>query len=448
MEQTAPLLPNNAYDLVRAQLENFFSSSEYACLSPEQRADHLATLFCGPQPVSSKKPERPDVGVEGSSIRVLVTGCFDLMHAGHYNALRQARAVFENEDPDRSVTLVAGVHSDEAIEKQKGALPVMNDEERCKIVAACKWVDEVEGGLAYSVPVSLLDRLKCNVIVHGDDLPVKKDGGVGLFDEVRDAGRLRIVRRTEGVSTTVLLGRLVSLCRDHHFRDNYTDALGVTRASELAKRHSPPSTPMAASDSSLAFLLPTMSRMVQFYGPRSEGRGRMQQDSVVVYVPGEWDLFHVGHLEFLKEARKHGDFLLVGLYNDEMIHRKKGRNFPLQTLHERALNLLSCRYVDDIVLAAPWQASEEFLRHASVKVVVTGSNNPYKEEDSSLPLQDPFAVVRKLGMLQVVASTCDLTMDHIAERILSRAQEYVHRQQSCEANEAVIRATSGKVPEI
>lgn len=60
-------------------------------------------------------------------------GCFDIMHSGHYNAIRQAKALTD--------ILVVGVHSDEEIRKHKGP-PVMNDEERLATVRACKWVDE------------------------------------------------------------------------------------------------------------------------------------------------------------------------------------------------------------------------------------------------------------------------------------------------------------------
>merc|ERR1712060_912012 len=50
--------------------------------------------------------------------------------------------------------------------------------------------------------------------VHGDDLPKVRDGK-GLFDELIDAGRLRIVKRTEGTSTTLLIGRLMSMSKEH-----------------------------------------------------------------------------------------------------------------------------------------------------------------------------------------------------------------------------------------
>ena len=62
-------------------------------------------------------------------IRIWCDGCFDMMHHGHSNALRQAKA--------QGDVLVVGVHSDEEIRKHKGP-PVMNELERYEAVEACK----------------------------------------------------------------------------------------------------------------------------------------------------------------------------------------------------------------------------------------------------------------------------------------------------------------------
>ena len=50
-----------------------------------------------------------------------------------------------------------------------------------------------------------------------------------------------------------------------------------------------------------------------------------------VYAPGEWDLFHHGHVRFLRRARELGDVLLLGCYADSTINAKRGANYPLQT---------------------------------------------------------------------------------------------------------------------
>lgn len=49
----------------------------------------------------------------------------------------------------------------------------------------------------------------------------------------------------------------------------------------------------------------------------SEGRTPGPNDAVV-YVCGAFDLFHIGHLSFLEEARKLGDYLIVGIHSDQV----------------------------------------------------------------------------------------------------------------------------------
>jgi cytidyltransferase-like protein len=68
---------------------------------------------------------------------VYVDGCFDLMHYGHANALRQARAVGDQ--------LVVGLIPDSEILRCKGP-PILDERERRALVESVKWVDEVITG--------------------------------------------------------------------------------------------------------------------------------------------------------------------------------------------------------------------------------------------------------------------------------------------------------------
>jgi len=48
-----------------------------------------------------------------------------------------------------------------------------------------------------------------------------------------------------------------------------------------------------------------------------------------------------------------GDFLLVGIHDDATVNARLGHNFPILNLHERTLSVLSCRYVDEVIIGAP-----------------------------------------------------------------------------------------------
>ena len=60
-------------------------------------------------------------------------------------------------------------------------------------------------------------------------------------------------------------------------------------------------------------------------------------------MAGAFDLFHVGHLEFLEKAKQMGDYLIVGLHTDPVVNQYKGSNYPIMNLHERTLSVLACK---------------------------------------------------------------------------------------------------------
>jgi len=55
----------------------------------------------------------------------------------------------------------------------------------------------------------------------------------------------------------------------------------------------------------------------------------------VVFTNGCFDLLHAGHIRLFREARKHGDILVVGVNSDASVRRLKGPNRPVFPLRER-----------------------------------------------------------------------------------------------------------------
>jgi len=75
-------------------------------------------------------------------------------------------------------------------------------------------------------------------------------------------------------------------------------------------------------------------------------RLQKSQGKKVVFTNGVFDLLHLGHVTYLKEARKQGDLLVVGLNSDASVKRIKGPLKPLLPLEERAEMLLALDCVD------------------------------------------------------------------------------------------------------
>ncbi|ORX50844.1 Nucleotidylyl transferase [Hesseltinella vesiculosa] len=340
---------------------------------------------------------------EKKPVRIWVDGCFDLFHSGHANALRQARAMGDY--------LIVGVHSDAEIEKNKGPT-VMKEHERYAAVAGCKWVDQVVEDAPYFTTVEMLHEYNVDFCVHGDDITTMADG-TDCYQAVKDAGLYKECKRSAWISTTELVGRMLLMTRDHHnnSRRNSTDDLERFSASRApAKR------------TTVSQFLPTSKKLVQF----SDGREPKPNDRVV-YVDGTFDLFHPGHVEFLKRAKSLGDFLIVGIHDDPTVNAIKGSNLPLMNLHERALSVLACRYVDEVILGAPYSVTEQVLDNNEYKVHVVASSNTDIHPD--LDGSDPYTLPKERGIYQVVDNpSSTLTTQAIFDRIIENRKGYEERQ--------------------
>jgi len=70
----------------------------------------------------------------------------------------------------------------------------------------------------------------------------------------------------------------------------------------------------------------------------------------VVLANGCFDLFHVGHIRYLRESAGQGDILVVALNSDASVRSLKGAGRPLLPQRERAEVLASFEFVDYITI--------------------------------------------------------------------------------------------------
>lgn len=79
-----------------------------------------------------------------------------------------------------------------------------------------------------------------------------------------------------------------------------------------------------------------------------------------VLVGGCFDLLHFGHTEFLRQAKAHGDYLIVALESDENVKKLKGENRPIHSQEKRKKMLEALSDVDEVISLPPLSTDEEY----------------------------------------------------------------------------------------
>lgn len=360
------------------------------------------------------------------TVRIFMDGAFDLMHYGHMNAFRRGRSL--------GTHLVVGVNSDRSIKACKGP-PVCSDEERMTMVEGCKFVDEVVPNCPYIMNEEYLkwviEEYKIDYVVHGDD-PCIVDGK-DVYESARKMGKYRTIPRTEGVSTTDIVGRM--LLMDRFRRGNSSSSEGGRRnsksflpedspaqlMSEVRKSHGGGVAGAESLSKTSRFL--TTSRMLRLF---SAGVRAPPAGAKLVYLQGAWDMFHAGHVALLKRARALGDYLVVGVHGDELVNAVRGLSLPLMALNERVLSVLGCKYADDVLIDCPWAVTREMIASLNICAVVhcprpDCGEDPHQAREL---LGDPYKVPIEMGIFHEMDSPVDLTLSDILTRIHQQQDKF------------------------
>ena len=98
----------------------------------------------------------------------------------------------------------------------------------------------------------------------------------------------------------------------------------------------------------------------------------------IVFTNGCFDLLHVGHIRYLSQAKKLGDFLIIGLNSDRSVKKLKGKDRPINSFEDRA-TLLSALNSVDLVIKFKEQTPENLIKEIVPDVLVKGGD--YNIED-------------------------------------------------------------------
>lgn len=120
----------------------------------------------------------------------------------------------------------------------------------------------------------------------------------------------------------------------------------------------------------------------------------------IVVGGGCFDIFHYGHLIFLKKAKKEGDFLIVLLESDDFIKKNKHRE-PIHNLDQRAEILAELNSVDLVVKLPLLTKDEDYQRivkiiKPAVIAVSEGDEKLKKKKDLAKRINAQLKIVTNL----------------------------------------------------
>ena len=383
--------------------------------------------------------------------RVYVDGCFDLMHFGHANALRQARAIasFQTSTGGKEggyvegaeeVELIVGLVSDEEILRCKGP-PVLPEQERVKCVRAVKWVDDIIANVPYELTREFVEEVfsekyGIDCIVHGDD-PCYLPDGTDAYAIPKALGKYREIKRTEGVSTTDLVARLLEYA---DASENTTSQVGDEssggKRSEKNERHE-------------ARFCTTASRIAQFAAKvsysktskmheeterrktdKKQRKNERNEETTCCYVVGAFDVFNAGHVELLEECSFVADKVVCAVIADEYLTRDKtNQPPPMLNQSERAMSAIACRHCDDVVVGAPARLTDDICKTFNVTAVVFEDDDAVTERDRNVCEKNGVQI---LSVKERVFSRKKLT---IAKRVQANRALFEERQKRKMASE-------------
>ena len=115
------------------------------------------------------------------------------------------------------------------------------------------------------------------------------------------------------------------------------------------------------------------------------------------------DLFHYGHVNFLKKASSHGDFLLVGVHADQEVMTYKRR--PILSMEERVASVEGCRYADEVIPNAPLEIDRTFIEKHNIDLVIHGDDFSSDLEQLCYKIPMEMGIYRTVGYTEGISTT-------------------------------------------
>ena len=323
-----------------------------------------------------------------SEYKVFMDGCFDLLHSGHFNAIRQANKLGDQ--------LYIGLVTDDDIIKHK-EFGLMKINERARLVNACKWVNGIYKDVPYVPHPEFLDKNKLDCIAHGDDPCLGLDGE-DVYKEFKKLNKYREFKRTEGVSTTDIVGRL------------------LMKGIDLQREHDEKIVLQKFTAPTSSGLLGTVERFKDFSDKKNYNSSKKN-----AYLCGAFDILQEGHIDVFDKIALLEMNLYVGVLDDRTVNDLYGKHFPILNVVERSLNVLALKYVSDIVVGTPWPPSKELIKSLGISLVIEVKCTAPTYPKINLNY-DPYADAKELGIYKEITTDFDISPMKIIKTVMENKE--------------------------
>ena len=128
-----------------------------------------------------------------------------------------------------------------------------------------------------------------------------------------------------------------------------------------------------------------------------------------VYADMVGDLFHLGHINMLKQAREYGDYLIVGIHSDKTVESYKRK--PILSENERYEMVKNCKLVDEVITNAPLVITQDYIKENKIDVVIHG-------DDTNILFSEQHKIPLEMGIMKYVKYTEGISTSEIIKRIV------------------------------
>ena len=127
-----------------------------------------------------------------------------------------------------------------------------------------------------------------------------------------------------------------------------------------------------------------------------------------VYADMVADLFHYGHVEFLRQVSSLGDYVIIGINSDDEAEANKRR--PVHSMEKRLADVVACEYVDEVIPNAPWIFDSNWIEKYDLDLVAHGDD--YSIEKQQLIYKRAI----EMGIFRTVIYTKSISTTEIIRR--------------------------------